>query len=171
MSGSCVATKFIIPTAQTRLESAQQSLSYLLLFLVIHFLVIIALQNLNNAALNLSISGSTCKVYQSVHIKLHHTGIFYKHNDFLSLNKKNSQTLLLSVTGSDRQMLQWTGAMPVRKLWLMWILQPSKRAQKHTGTTGNCVGEQNANPQSKISKGKLLQNQQIYNLNRFIPQG
>lgn len=106
MSGSCIATKFIIPTAQTRLESAQQSLSYLLLFLVIHFLIIIALQNLNNAALNLSISGSTCKVYQSVHIKLHHTGIFYKHNDFLSLNKKNSQTLLLSITGSDRQMLQ-----------------------------------------------------------------
>lgn len=88
MSGSCVATKFIIPTAQTRLESAQQSLSYLLLFLVIHFLIIIALQNLNNAALNLSISGSTCKVYQSVHIKLHHTGIFCKPNDFLSLNKK-----------------------------------------------------------------------------------
>lgn len=53
----------------------------------------------------------------------------------------------------------------------MLVLQPSKRARRHTGTTGNCVGEQNANPQSKMSKGNLLKNQQSYNLNRFIQQG
>lgn len=33
------------------------------------------------------------------------------------------------------------------------------------------MGEQNANPQSKMSKGNLLKNQQSYNLNRFIQQG